>query len=331
MNLIDIYVSEIVKDMPKKTGADIENEIRSTIQDMLEERAAECNQPIDDNMVFEILGEFGAPDKVAASYLGERYLIGPRLFPTFLQVLAVVLSLFGILALIGLGTQLGYSDMSVENVLEGIGGAISSLITVLGNVVLIFAFIEWILYRSGKLQALKRESAWDPHSLQKISPPNRVKIGSRIANIVLDLTALVLFNFYPNIIGFHTLREGVWEHYPLLTEAVSAFVPWLSLVWGLDIILNFIVIHQGYWKKHTRFTDIALRLAIIAILLIMVITPNIFTPTIETITTAGQFSTETAEILNQFILQGGVSILIIVILFEGLEIGKHLYRMIKQA
>ena len=38
MNLIDKYIAEIGKHLPRKGRADIEAEIRSTLEDMLEER-----------------------------------------------------------------------------------------------------------------------------------------------------------------------------------------------------------------------------------------------------------------------------------------------------
>lgn len=39
MNLIDIYVTEVGRRLPAKNRADIEKEIRSMIEDMLEDRA----------------------------------------------------------------------------------------------------------------------------------------------------------------------------------------------------------------------------------------------------------------------------------------------------
>ncbi len=38
MNLIDRYIAEVGKHLPRKNRADIEAEIRSTLEDMLDER-----------------------------------------------------------------------------------------------------------------------------------------------------------------------------------------------------------------------------------------------------------------------------------------------------
>ena len=100
MNLIDKYIAEVGKHLPRKQRADIEAEIRSTLEDMLEERnQAEASN---EAQVIELLKEYGEPRKVAESYIGPRYLIGPRLYPTFELIVKIVLA-----AVLGAGL-LGY-------------------------------------------------------------------------------------------------------------------------------------------------------------------------------------------------------------------------------
>src|SRR5512147_1988535 len=90
MNLIDKYIAEVGKHLPRKNRADIEAEIRSTLEDMLEEWS-QGKGSADEAMVLEILKEYGSPREVAAKYKTHQYLIGPRLFPTFEMVLRIVL------------------------------------------------------------------------------------------------------------------------------------------------------------------------------------------------------------------------------------------------
>ena len=91
MKLIDIYISEVGKHLPRKSRLDIQEEIRSALQDLLEDRSQQSGRPIDDDLIVEVLKEYGSPEKVAASYLPERYLIGPQLFPAFLKTVQIVL------------------------------------------------------------------------------------------------------------------------------------------------------------------------------------------------------------------------------------------------
>ena len=77
MNLLDKYVVEVGKYLPRKNRADIEAEIRSTLEDMLEERSQ--GQAVDDEMVKILLKEYGSPKKVAATYKPKQYLVSPRM------------------------------------------------------------------------------------------------------------------------------------------------------------------------------------------------------------------------------------------------------------
>ena len=128
MNLIDRYVAEVGKNLPQKNRSDIETELHSTLQDMLEERSRETRKPIDDELTAEILKEYGPPAKVAASYQPERYLIGPNLFPGFLTVIKVVLPIVAAIALVRLGITLGQTELTFENVFETVFLAFAELL-----------------------------------------------------------------------------------------------------------------------------------------------------------------------------------------------------------
>ena len=152
-NLIDTYVSEVGRRLPRKTRSDIQAEIRSILQDMLEERSQKSGKPIDEELTLEVLKAYGSPEKVAATYVGDRYLIGPRLYPVFMLVLRIVLIVIGVLAAVGLGIAVYQTTLTplnaIETILRAIASFVASAVTVLGNVVLIFAILEWALFRAG--------------------------------------------------------------------------------------------------------------------------------------------------------------------------------------
>ena len=104
MNLIDRYIVEVGKHLPRKNRADIEAEIRSTLEDMLDERA-QGSGPADEATVLALLKEYGSPREVAATYKTHQYLIGPRLFPIFETVIRIVLAVVAGASLIGLAVS----------------------------------------------------------------------------------------------------------------------------------------------------------------------------------------------------------------------------------
>jgi hypothetical protein len=304
-NLIDTYVSEVGRRLPRKTRLDIEAEIRSILQDMLEERSQKTGKPMDEEMTLEVLKAYGAPEKVAATYQGERYLIGPRLYPIFMTVLRIVLLVIGILAAIGLGVAVYQTTLTPLNafvtILKAIANFAASIITVLGNIVLIFAILEWALFRAGgkvEVKRLPKEKEWDPRSLTKVSPPNQVKMGETIVEIVGCFAAIVIFNFYPQIIGFTPSLNGVVQSgnwavgfgnltfVPLLSEAFFYFVPYLTLVWALTIILDIALLRMGHWNTATRIGLIGLKIVNIIIAAAMLAGPSLLSVTTASLTSA---------------------------------------------
>jgi hypothetical protein len=299
-NLIDTYVSEVGRRLPRNIRRDIEAEIRSILQDMLEERSQKIGKPVDEEMTLEVLKAYGAPEKVAATYQGERYLIGPRLYPIFTLVLRIVLVVLGVLAAIGLGVALSHTlgnpQTAIEIVLKAVANFIGSILTALGNMVLIFAILEWALFRAGTQVAFKglpNEKPWDPRSLVKISPSNQVKMGETIVEIVGCFIAIVLFNFYPQVFGFGIGPGGSWyvgtgnfTVIPLLSDAFFHFVPYLTLIWVLTIILDIILLRTGHWNALTRLSLIGLRIVNIVIAAAMLGVPSLLAITAASLTPA---------------------------------------------
>jgi hypothetical protein len=303
-NYIDTYVSEVGRRLPGKTRADIEAEIRSILQDMLEERSQEAGKPVDDEMTLEVLKAYGAPDKVAATYLGERFLIGPRLYPIFMLVARIVLIVLGVLAAAGLGIALYQASQTPWDaftiIFKAIANLIASVITALGNIVIIFAIIEWALFRAGvkaDIKGMPKEKEWDPRSLARLSTPNRVKVGETIIEIVGCFVIIVIFNFYPQIIGFTSSLNGVAESgwaigfrnvtfIPLLSEAFFNFVPYLTLVWGLTILLDIVLLRLGQWNLVTHICLVGLKVVNIIIVAAMLGVPTLLAVTTATLTTA---------------------------------------------
>ena len=118
MNLIDLYAREVGYNLPEKMKADIEKEIRSLIEDNLEDESQKTGRPVDEEMQVEVLQRLGPPEKVAASYLPPRYLIGPELYPHFLTTLRIVLVVVAIVSTIGIGASLGANPETSNNIIE---------------------------------------------------------------------------------------------------------------------------------------------------------------------------------------------------------------------
>jgi len=293
MNLIDKYITEVGKHLPRKNRADIEAEIRSTLEDMLDERK-QTDGPADEATVLQLLKEYGAPRDVAATYQSHQYqyLIGPRLFPIFERVIRIIFAIVAGASLIGLAVGLAETGLSrpefVPTFSKWLGGLISGLIAAFGNIVLVFAIIE----RTQAARAIEKEfdkeaKGWDPKELQKEPDTNKIDMADHIATIIFTALGLIVFNIYPNLFAIRFVSDGTWVSYPILTEAFFRFLPWINILGLSQIIFSGFMLGQRNWIPLTRILGIIMDVAGMVLAVIILRTPGIFGITAEALTSIG--------------------------------------------
>jgi len=274
MNLIERYVAEVGKHLSPRGRADIQSELRSTLEDMLEDRARKAGKPADEAMTLALLREYGAPTKVAAGYTGPRYLIGPKLFPLFWLVTQIVITVLFAVSLgafiiafaAGAMTGAAFANALGQFLLRFFGGAISAF----GNIVIIFAILERVLPAS---ELEKEEKEWDPASLAKEPDPDQVKPGELIFGILFTVLALVVLNVYPEVIGIGFSSNGQWTFAPVLSEAFFRYLPWINILGVARIAFSLWQIRQGQWNLGTRIADLVIEIAGIVLMVAMLAGP----------------------------------------------------------
>jgi len=329
MNLIERYVSEIGKKLPRKSRTDIETEIRSTLEDMLEERSAQAGRPADDEMVKELLRQYGAPAKVAATYRPEQYLIGPKLFPFFWMVLQIVGAVLVAVTIIGTGIKIGVDGLNPQATLALVGThalqLIAGLISAFGNIVLIFAILERVLPKSQYENELNAD--WDPAELAEDPDPDEIQIWEPIAAIVFTLLALAVFNFYPQALGLAYSADNLTIFVPALSEAFFRMLPWMNLTWLLGIGLNLWLLRSGRWTSMTHWFEIGLKAAGVAIAIILLQGPSILTSEASSLSQA-KIDPAAAEILAKMLKQIVTLALSIAVLAGSFEVLKGIYKLL---
>ena len=336
MNLLDTYISEVGRHLPRKNRHDIEAEIHSTIEDILEEHSQKSGNPVDDELTFTVLKEYGSPEHVAASYLPERYLVGPRLYPLFWLILRIVLSVIGVIAMITLGIKLAQPGLILDTAASLIFNTLldyaASAMSVLGNLVLVFVVLQYFLPEF-KIDFKDEPGKWDPHTLKDITPSDRVSIGETVIEIIGACAAIVIFNFYPQLVSYTPSLNGIFDNgtvviLPVLSEAFFRYVPFLTAIWGLTILLDIVLLRQGFWKPATRWALIALKVASVAMAIVMLLGPSLVAVTVGSLT-AGLGDAEAAGILFTLITQIVRVALILAIIFGGVDVIKSVIRLFR--
>ena len=227
MNLIDRYITEVGKHLPRKNRQDIQRELRSTLEDMLADRSEASGQPVDEAMTIALLKEYGSPQKVAASYTAQSLPGGSAPLPLLPD---------------------GHADRG--------DGALLRLPGVDGGQPVPHRLIRCrIPERPGQVRHelhhrrrsppwatssspspsstaacppsrsppswKKKRSAWDPQSLAREPDPDQVKPAESIFAILFLLLGLALFNLYPQWVGAWFMIDGAWTHIPMLSAPSS--------------------------------------------------------------------------------------------------------------
>lgn len=326
MNLLDKYMIEVGKQLPRKNRLDLQAEIRSTIEDMLEDRSRETDRPVDDALIGEVLQEYGAPARVAAAYRPARYLIGPRLFPFFEMVVKIVLTVLTVVSLIGFGIASANRGFAGPDFLAALGKFLleflTGLISAFGNIVLVFAILERVLPAS---EFEKEAEDWSPAELEAEPDPDQVSRGELIFEILFTGLGLALFNLYPGLIGFGMVKDGAWVFIPALSEAFFRYLPWINLLGGLQILLDLYLLRQGAWQMATRVLNIALEVSGIVLAGVMLVGPSLVSLDAQAL---AQTMGEAAEVIAKLFAFLLPMVLIILIVVQSIEVVQAAWRLL---
>jgi hypothetical protein len=319
MNLIPKYVAEVGRHLPLLKGReDIEKELKSTLEDMLEDKAEQAGHPRDEAMEIELLKEYGSPQKIASTYNTHPYLIGPRMFPFFLLVLkiVVVVVVAVMLAISWLKAVTSFPMMAadfMQIIFQGFGNALSTAIAAFGNVVLVFAILERVLPEK-EIGDFSDEKDWNPALLAKQPDPDMVKRGDLIAEVVFTVLGLAFLN------GLFSL--------PVFTDEFAKFIPWINVVFLAEIVLDVYLLFTAKWNVFGRVGKVLIEAAGLAITVMLIRIPDLTIFTNESLLNFIKISEEVGGVA--LIANYTTSIILIVVLIiQGIELAKALYDLLK--
>lgn len=327
MNLIDRYIAEIGKHLPRKQREDIEAEIRSTLEDMLDERT-QGKGPADEATVMALLKEYGSPREVAEKYNPHQYqyLIGPHLFPPFMMILRIVLTVVSVASLIGLSVSLTKTGLTgpefVTTVGQWFGGLISGLIAAFGNIALVFTILE----RTQVGEKFEKEfKDWDPIELKSEPGPDQIDIADHIATIIFTFLGLVVLNIYPNLFSIRYSVDGTWVTIPILTEAFFRFLPWINIMGLVQMVFSGYMLSQRDWTPITRGLGILVDIAGMALAIAILRTSGILGITPDQWAAVG--NQEAAASLSRLFNFIPTILIVLIVVGTAVKVGKSLLRI----
>jgi hypothetical protein len=335
MDLIERYVHEVGRHLPRKQRVDVETELRSLLQDMVEDRAQTKVEKADEETIVAVLKEFGRPEKVAASYQTRpHYLIGPELFPIFQLVLTISLVGFVAITVFGVVLSARNSDAFLADVTRALAQAIpdvvGGLFSAFGSIVLVFAILERVL--PNEEFAEEEEEAWDPRKLPAVNPSQEINRGETVAGIVFGIILLLLLNVFPQWAGVFVMHDGQFATVPLLSANFYAnLLPWVNLLLLVSIGVDIYKVRLGRHNRVSRMLDIGVALWTAVTIYILIVQGPIFgvnSALAETTSFPQEGTAVIARIFNM-IENIGLPILLVLELFSAAKNAYQLWQMPK--
>lgn len=254
-DMIERYLYAVTSKLPEQHKVDIELELRSLIDDMLEERI-QGDQPTQKE-IEEVLMELGNPNELAMKYRGHnRYLIGPELFDMYVVVLKIV----GFSILIGLSVVFAIEFiMTPMSVLELFVDYLGSLIFGGAQGFAWVTGIFWVIERNGvkaaNIGGSNKTKEWSPGQLTAIPNPRTIiKPMEPIFGIIFAVLFIVLFSFSINIIGLFRKLDGERVFISFLDgDVFHGFLPFIYGLLGLAILRECMKLITKHWNYKLAF------------------------------------------------------------------------------
>lgn len=246
-DLVARYVHQVGRYVPPKERAEIEAELRSMIQDQLDDRYGGAPTQ---SQVADVLTELGDPRQMAASYASEQYLIGPEAYPYMMMILrhgwVIIPSIVVFLNVFARLTS--NEDTTLLDLLMGtVFGAIEATFIFTAVVVLIIALIEHSGMEFEEEKAKRK--AFNPLDLPEIDDPTTVDRFEGAFGIAAGTFVTLILVYFLRVGGL-TLRFNLSDP----GEVVRVSSTWLTLLimaGVAQLVIQLFVMQRNRWGIRT--------------------------------------------------------------------------------
>jgi hypothetical protein len=249
--LIDAYVHDVVRRLPRKQRDDVALELRDLLGDDLHSRAAAEGRALDTQIALESLRNFGRPQDIAARYC-EPWVIIPQ----------TETRSFTFAAIVGAAVLVALSVTSDTPAREGELGI--ALLAWLGALVAYFGVRGFVERR------MAAHSAWTPHDRDAAG-----RAGS-IALVALICLGIVAYGEPAWLFAQVTHGGKLAASLAYDPTFKASRLPLLFALWGCQALLLTVLATRGRWNALLRRIDLGIEIAIGSTLVWFVAAGNVF-------------------------------------------------------
>ena len=278
MDLINRYVYAVTKSLPEKQRPDIEKELRSLIDDMIEQ--------LDGNEAYElkvqkVLVELGNPEKLANNYRGtERYLIGPRYFDQYLLVLKIVLgAVFAGISIAIFVAGIFSEQKSITNIFKDYFSALfNALFQAFAWTTAAFAIAERNHVNPNRGKSVKED--WNPSKLPVIPDKKaEIRISEPIVSMIFTTIFISILYTAPQLFSAYITKGAELTIIPVLNlDVIKGYRAVLICIYLISIFRDVLKLYGRKWTLQLSVAAVILTAASAILMLIMLTDSNIWNP-----------------------------------------------------
>jgi len=262
--LIDRYVLTAVRHVPEKQRADIDRELRASIDDAVDARLEAGEDR--DAAIDATLRELGDPRRLADQYADRpQYLIGPDMYPVWRGVMKMLFTIVLPIVVVVLQTIHALADPHLGRL---IGTTIGLTLTIGAHMAFWTTAVFWILERTGVGRHDLVAGEWAPEHLPKYDAR------------VLTLPQLAAQIVWPVLLGTAlVLQQFMFTDEPVLDPANWTFWwPYLLVTFALSVAYGVWVFRKAAWSHAVTVANAVLSLAIAVPVVWLLATDRFFNP-----------------------------------------------------
>ncbi|MBM6544610.1 hypothetical protein JNO54_00425 [Janibacter sp. YIM B02568] len=239
-SLTDRYVWTVTRQLSPQTGPDVARELRGTIEETVEARVAEGEDP--ETAERETILGLGDPDVLAREYGGRpNHLIGPAYFPAWVRLVKLLLAVVVPLAVLGAVLAQAFATDAGPGAILGEASSIAFQVTVHLTfwTAVVFALVERYGSAPDRGQVV---DTWSPDELA--DPADRARRASAAEMVTEVIFTVVL------------IALVVWQLRGAGEGSVQVLNPDLGIGWGalvvgplaLDVLVTVAAWARGGWS-----------------------------------------------------------------------------------
>lgn len=282
MEYVERYIYAVIRYLPEKDREEVSKELKSNIEDMLDGNYSKEN-------VRKVLEDMGSPYELSTRYLDqEKYLIGPRIYHTYVDTLKILLIVAvivgGITFIVDLLANINSLEVftSVSDIISLVVAMIVSGISIMFNVILGFFFwvtLVFVIIERTQVSDELKSANEKPFNIEdlKEKPKHKDKRFSKVElaiSIVLTFAFLFVLLFRRDLIAIYITGEGSIEIFN--SQLLSRYTPLIIGIGALSMALNIYKLIIEVMNKKTAILISVYTVISFVSLVIIVLEPNLF-------------------------------------------------------